>query len=285
MKSSQTLCVFVLSLSVLCRVQCFSGDMQREKTKNNVNSQSSQSYEESELTNEKQVSLGEFELYQEISSSKVLRKDGRREINSIAEVSPELPFKNGPRNSQDQVKASSYNMLRRKRGQLKVQEGSVVGGILTTILIGALGAGGFFAYKFWKSRKQKSSGDAQRKHDKLRFIPRVSIPSDGVFSESSNGLNSLFSKKKSGGGKQVHTSARIFSPSNKNAPTLKLEEEVHHTTAINENIFTNIDNSPRSSEGNSPMSSVRDTPKDINFNIEFSMLEQDSRIKSPRDQD
>ena len=217
----------------------------------------------------------------------MMRKDGSEAINNRRENENEEngDFKNktDEKIRRDQGKASSYNMLR-KKGQLKLQEASAVGGILAIILIGALGAGGFFAYKFWKNRKQKSSESSQRKHDKLRFVPRVSIPSDGVFSESSSGLNGLFSKKKSGG-KQVHTSARIFSPSNKNAPTLKLEEEVHHSTAINENIFTNIDNSPRSSEGNSPMSSVRDTPKDINFNIEFSMLEQESHIKSARDQD
>ena len=139
----------------------------------------------------------------------------------------------------------------------------------------------YLFYKYWKKRKQ-NAGSAQGKNDRFRFIPRVSVPAD--VSESSSGLNGLFSKKKSGG-KQFHTSARIFSPSNKNAPTLKLEEDVHHTSAINENIFTNIDNSPRSSGEQSPTTSVRNTPKDINFNIEFSMLEQDSRMKSARDQD
>jgi len=183
----------------------------------------------------------------------------------------------------DQNQSKSYNHQRRKVN-LRVEEGSAASGVLTIIIVGALLGGLFFAYKFWKTRKQKSSGSSQNKNDRLRFIPRVSIPADVVFSESSSGLNGLFSKKKSGG-KQFNPSARILSPSNKNAPTLKLEEEVHHSSAINENIFTNIDNSPRSSGEQSPTTSVRNTPKDINFNIEFSMLEQDSRIKSARDQD
>ena len=64
---------------------------------------------------------------------------------------------------------------------------------------------------------------------------------------------------------------------------LKLDEVQHFALADNENILTNIDNSPDSMEESSRQSSVRQTPKNINFQIEFSMIEQDSKIKTTRE--
>jgi len=263
MKSTRKFCVLVFSISILLCIQCFSDDLQIGKKEDSANILQEQGYKGDGLLTSRKISLENSS-----SESEFLEKEIKKNKRSDEEMV-----------ESNQNQQRSYNFQ-----NVQVEEGSAASGVLTIIIVGALLGGLFFAYKFWKNRKQKSSGSSQGKNDRLRFIPRVSIPADVVFSESSSGLNGLFSKKKSGG-QQFNPSGRILSPSNKNAPTLKLEEEVHHSSAINENIFTNIDNSPRSSGEQSPTTSVRNTPKDINFNIEFSMLEQDSRIKSARDQD
>jgi len=69
----------------------------------------------------------------------------------------------------------------------------------------------------------------------------------------------------------------------KTTNALKLDEVHHFAIVDNENILTNIDNSPKSLDGSSHQSSMRVTPKNVDFNIEFSMIEQDSKIKTQRD--
>jgi len=133
--------------------------------------------------------------------------------------------------------------------------------------------------KFIKKRKQSGINKQQLRMEKLKFLPRVAIPSEAIFSESKSGLNGIIPNKS---GKTKSGGQNMLSPTYRTTHALKLEEN-HHSSVINENIFTNIDNSPKSLDDDSPTSSVRNTPKDINFNIEFSMIEQDSKIKSARD--
>jgi len=134
----------------------------------------------------------------------------------------------------------------------------------------------FSIIRFLKKKKQNNFAQTQLKNENLKFLPRVAIPSDRIFNESNSKLSQFFSFQKAV--KNLEPNTKIFSPANKNVVhTLKLEEDNHPSSVINENIFTNIDNSPKSQAQDSPTNSVRNTPKDINFNIEFSILEKSAR--------
>ena len=186
-------------------------------------------------------------------------------------------------NSEYQFTESSYSSENHKEVQSEIplilQQGSASMAIIIIALLLSFSFVIVGIIKFIKKKKENDPIKKQRKLEKLKFLPRIAISSEAIFSDSKNGLNGIMPKK---GGKNKGGPI-MLSPSHRTAHALKLEEN-HQSAVINENIFTNIDNSPKSLDDDSPTSSVRDTPKDVNFNIEFSMIEQHSQIKSGRDE-
>ena len=62
----------------------------------------------------------------------------------------------------------------------------------------------------------------------------------------------------------------------------KKEEEHKDISLDNENIFTNLDNSPQSVDDTSRSSIRGETPKNIDFKIEFSMINDSSKLQTVR---
>ncbi len=165
-----------------------------------------------------------------------------------------------------------------------LKQGSSVSFLIILIIIICIPFGIIGIRKYLKKRQLKNQNKPQTKVEKLKFLPRITVQSEDFSAgENKKGLTveipKKFAKKHKKGG-----SPKTLSPTSRTAHALKLEEN-QQSSVINDNIFTNIDNSPKSLDDNSVASSARETPKNLNFNIEFSMIEQDSRIKSARERE
>lgn len=111
----------------------------------------------------------------------------------------------------------------------------------------------------------------------------VELNEDGRMSKDNTDHSSVGIK---GSSKKV-IDLKPISPTNKfkldfKLPNLKLED--NQNVSNDQDIFTNIDNSPKSLDGGeSSENSHRETPKHpIDFKIEFSMIEGDSKLKTAR---
>ena len=155
--------------------------------------------------------------------------------------------------------------------------------LLVCAVVAALVIIGISIIKLIKKKRSASMGKEQQM-EKRRFISSKKPSLDTSFKDFS--LNQEDTNRNGNPATNENTK-KSFSLQNKGSDgkgiqVLKLEDN-GDVSADPENVFTHIDNSPKSlAGGESPTSSVRDTPKHLDFKIEFSMIEGDSKLKSAR---